>query len=66
MWSLTLKGTTMLIKRVNKQLFDVFRGNGWENWSRFRKEKNRVLLVTGDVVTKEEYAAISKEILNVK
>ena len=56
----------MLIKRVNKQLFDVFRGNGWENWSRFRREKSRVLLVTGDVVTKEEYSAISKEILNAK
>jgi hypothetical protein len=60
------QGIKMHIKRVNKQLFDVFRGNGWENWSRFRREKNRVLLVTGDVVTKEEYSAISKEILNAK
>jgi hypothetical protein len=29
----------MLIKHVNKKVFDLFYNNGWENWARFQISK---------------------------
>ena len=30
----------MLIKHINKNLFDVFINNGWENWERYNVVNN--------------------------
>lgn len=44
--------------------FDVFTGQGWKNWSRFRKEYKHLKLVKGAPLTKELYETLTKELWN--
>ena len=45
--------------------YDVFVGNGWENWSRFKKESKILKLIKGQPLPKELYEKLLKEIGNV-
>jgi len=44
----------------NKYLYDVFTGEGWENYSQFRVVKGFPKLVQGTSVTEFEYKEITK------
>lgn len=35
------------IIKITESLFDVFTGDGWENWSRFKKQGKILRLVGG-------------------
>lgn len=40
---------------ISPAVYDVFRGIGWNNHSRFTKQGHKLLLAGGEVLTKEEY-----------
>ncbi len=48
----------MELKKVDKNLFDVFVGQGWLNWSRVKVEKDDVVLVTGLPLSKTTYKSL--------
>jgi len=56
----------MKILRVKKtNLYDVFMGEGWENWSRYSLVKGRYLsFVNGKELPKMLLGKIFKEIVN--
>lgn len=60
----------MLIKFCGKNLFDVFCGKGWDNWTRFEvvANNNRRLLkfVSGASVPEEEMRAIRRRFTGAK
>lgn len=37
----------MFIKRLAPNVYDVFNGNGWDNWTRVRRFKDGVKLIAG-------------------
>lgn len=37
----------MLIKNINKNTFDLFFNNGWENWARFSVVDNKLQQISG-------------------
>lgn len=37
----------MLIKNVNKNTFDLFFNEGWENWARFQVNNHKVTQIAG-------------------
>jgi hypothetical protein len=43
------------VRQVTAYVFDVFRGDGWENWSRFQRQGNSLKLIGGSAVTQEEF-----------
>lgn len=43
------------LKWVDDKVVDVFRGTGWENWSRFEKRGNHFKMVAGQPLTNQEY-----------
>lgn len=43
------------IRYANNGLVDVFTGMGWTNWSRFKIEDRKIVLVKGQPVSKEVY-----------
>lgn len=45
----------MLIKQVSKNMYDIFVGNGWENWTRLVVDKRRLLLKGGQPLDKHLY-----------
>lgn len=46
------------LKWLDDRRVDVFRGTGWDNWSRFEKRGNHYKLVSGAPLTPEEYAQL--------
>lgn len=46
--------------KVDHNLYDVFTGDGWLNWSRFEKRGPHLLLVKGLPVSKEVYSELKK------
>lgn len=40
----------MLIKNINKNKFDLFFNNGWENWARFEISNNKLHQIAGVAV----------------
>lgn len=42
----------MLIKRLDWNTFDVFVGEGWDNWIRVRLDNNEVTRVSGFPLSK--------------
>lgn len=45
----------LTLKWVTPYLVDVFRGEGWENWSRFQKKGNHFEMLSGQPLTNQEY-----------
>lgn len=50
----------MLIKPVKKNLFDVFFGQGWENWSRFEVKGTYLKKVGGNNLSPANIAAVKE------
>lgn len=48
----------MIFKFLNKNVVDVFTGDGWSNWSRFQKTAKGPKLVSGAGVTQPEYQEV--------
>lgn len=51
-----------VIRQISHNLFDVFTGEGWENWTRFKRVNGRLNLVGGTAVSKELYNTLIKGI----
>lgn len=49
---------SLTLKWVNSSIVDVFRGNGWENWTRFRRVGSHYEMVDGQPLTTVEYAEL--------
>ena len=49
---------SLTLKWINPQLVDVFRGEGWENWSRFQKKGNHYEMVSGQPLSNQEYVEL--------
>jgi hypothetical protein len=45
----------LVIKPVTNNVVDVFRGIGWDNWSRFQKKGNHFELIGGAPLATHEY-----------
>lgn len=37
----------MFIKRLAPNIYDVFIGSGWDNWTRVRRERGSVVVIAG-------------------
>lgn len=46
---------SITLKWVNDTIVDVFRGTGWDNWSRFEKRGNHFKMLSGQPLTTQEY-----------
>jgi hypothetical protein len=46
----------MFIKRLSPRIYDVFVGNGWNNWSRVRRNHWGIALIDGN--------GLSRDVLN--
>lgn len=56
----------MIIKRVNRNVFDIFFGNsGWDDWSRVRIDKrvNRVFHVKGKSLPNDLFKKLNSLLL---
>ena len=42
----------MELKKVEKNMFDVFMGMGWENWTRIKVNKDDVTIISGQPLGK--------------
>lgn len=54
----------LLIIPLGQQQYDVFSGQGWENWSRFKKEDRVMKLDKGQPLTKDNYDDLCKATKN--
>lgn len=54
---------TIIVKQVKKfPIFDVFQGEGWENWSRILLKANKAVLIGGQPLTIGTLKAVVKQI----
>lgn len=49
---------SLTLKWINGTIVDVFRGNGWDNWSRFQRKGNHFEMLDGQPLTNQEYAQL--------
>lgn len=52
----------MELKKVDKNLFDLFVGLGWENWSRIQVTNDDVKVVAGLPLSKNVYKAMKERL----
>ena len=52
----------MIIKYLTEDVVDVFTGNGWDNWSRFKLGMNTPKKVAGNNLTEKEYADLKQQL----
>ena len=50
------------MRGVNKNIFDVFFGNGWKTWARFRLTRDSIIQIKGIPVSPEVTCLIVKEL----
>lgn len=48
----------MLIKKITNHLFDVFVGDGWEQWTRFQRNGSSLKMVAGQPLSQENMATL--------
>lgn len=48
--------------RIVGSFYDVFQGEGWENWTRISIKRGRVNIVAGIPLTAEQIAIVQKEL----
>lgn len=53
---------SITLKWVNDRIVDVFRGTGWDNWSRFERRGNHFKMVDGQPLTTQEYLELKEEV----
>ena len=51
------------IRQVAANVFDVFVGNGWTNWSRFNVRQKSLTLVAGRPLSKADYDTVRQTLL---
>lgn len=52
----------MQIRKYDKYCFDVFRGTGFDNWSRIRKFHWGYKVINGDFLRREELQEVVNEL----
>lgn len=52
----------MELKKVDKNLFDIFVGQGWTNWSRVKVHKDTVELVAGLPLSKTVFNTLKERL----
>ncbi len=52
----------MELKKVDKNLFDVFVGQGWGNWSRVKVNKDNIELVAGLPLSKNTINSLKERL----
>ena len=50
------------LRGANKNIFDVFFGDGWKTWARFRQTRNTINQIKGIPVNSNVVSIIQKEI----
>lgn len=50
----------MKIISVNRNTIDVFTGEGWENWSRFKLTKHGPKLISGQKLSNENFSNLTR------
>lgn len=53
----------MFIKRLNRNLYDVFIGNGWNNWTRIRRNHWGVAYVDGARLSRETIHELNQRMI---
>lgn len=53
----------IVILPVSPTVFDVFVGNGWNNWSRFHIRQKTLNLVAGRPLSKADYDSVRSTLL---
>ena len=48
----------MLIKKITNHLFDVFVGEGWEQWTRFQRNGSSLKMVAGQPLSHDNMTAL--------
>ena len=52
--------SSFTVKEVFANIFDVFVGHGWNNWSRFKWEKKSLKLIGGRPIEPDVYKQLLK------
>ena len=52
----------MFIKRLSPNVYDVFVGNGWNNWTRVRRERGDVTVIGGAAPSKHLLGKVKERI----
>lgn len=50
------------LRGANKNIFDVFFGDGWKTWSRFRHTKNGIYQINGIPTNPRTISIIEEEL----
>ncbi len=53
----------MFVKRLDRVYFDVFLGDGWDNWTRVRRNHWGVSVVAGNRLPKEAIHELNQRLL---
>jgi hypothetical protein len=53
----------MLIRRLDRNHFDVFLGNGWDNWTRVRRHHWGVAVVGGKRLPRETIRELNERLV---
>ena len=54
----------MFVKRLNKNHYDVFIGNGWNNWTRLRRNHWGMSVVAGQRLPREVLKQLNDRFIN--
>lgn len=57
-----VRSADIAVLPVNKELFDIFTGKGWDNWTRFHKTKGALRMVAGEAITDEQYKVLRRSL----
>ena len=52
----------MIIKQVSTTVIDVFVGDGWENWTRFRREGRKLVKIGGQKMEDSDFTKLYKRV----
>ena len=53
----------MFVKRLDKNHYDVFIGNGWNNWTRVRRNHWGVSVVAGNRLSRETIHELNNRLI---
>jgi hypothetical protein len=53
----------MFVKRLDRNHYDVFIGNGWNNWTRIRRNHWGVSVVAGNRLPREAIHELNQRII---
>ena len=53
----------MYIKRLSRNVYDVFTGTDWMNWTRVKRENNGIRFIAGGYLTHESLIQVKERLL---